>query len=281
MIDEIIKLIKENQFFVICMIIVFVLYCNKRKNVEKFIKMEDLKKNNEWVNNPKKCRIGSKKIICEENQYCEGGWDGCLDKLESGEGCDNDKKCSSGKCQQVLTNRVASGFTLICVDRECNNNEIYNEEGKCIICKGDTVGDQNLFKCVCSDKNKKPVNGNCVCKGDMKLNDKGECYCKDGYKVNITNGLCDSCEGKEIDFGDKKFCVSNDIMNKINKELEDNFLNSDSDSDCDKGYKLNENGDCVCLNGEEIGLGPWGNTNHCVSNNILLEIKNELEKILN
>ena len=34
-----------------------------------------------------------------------------------------------------------------------------------------------------------------------QLNDKGECYCKDGYKVNITNGLCDSCEGKEIDFG--------------------------------------------------------------------------------
>ena len=125
MIDEIIKLIKENQFFVICMIIVFVLYCNKKFKMEKVSQIEKFSTTNN-------CGSLKDKNSCIANQLCD--WNGTVCKDSKCSTYTNEQNCNEGDGKENcywLDGKCNNAINFCDVLGSCKD-EIYNkcEDGK-------------------------------------------------------------------------------------------------------------------------------------------------------
>jgi hypothetical protein len=201
MIDEIIKLIKENQFFVICMIIVFVLYCNKIKNTEKFVSKRkggsvdssklNLKANRKSVVQNVNCEKNENKTDCDnysevKDFSCE--WSDSTSKCNKLKICDNNDDCDEDlKC--------ASKREFVCLLSNGQEHTInFKRKGKCVECHANNdCGNKDGKKQICNDN--KCVNFTDQCREDDDCeslnNSQYEYYC---HKNN--NSLKNNCIGK-------------------------------------------------------------------------------------
>ena len=200
MIDELIRLIKENQFFVICMIIVFVLYCNKKFKMKKVSKIEKFSSTNE-------CGSLNDESSCIANQLCDWSGEDCVDSkcstYKSEQNCNEGDDYSKencywldGKCNNAVNLCTVFGSCKIeCVGDESGktliNNYSYcnlkkNEDGTHKNIKVNNFGGKMCLECNSNDDCKdssKPICIGSVCQKKSKENET--CYDKDGCEGNL------------------------------------------------------------------------------------------------